>query len=78
MFERQSEGATPIASDDQPGDLDNLTLTSRSGAGCVLGTSDVVGCDRVVAATGSQHGEQGVLDGEVGHADSMRGALTPG
>jgi hypothetical protein len=32
----------------------------------------VAGRGDVVAATRSQHGEEGVLDGEVGHGDSVR------
>lgn len=73
MLERQSEGAAPVAGDDQVGDLDDLAFTSRCGPGLLLCTGDVVGCGGVVAAPCGHHGEQGVLDGEVSHVGSMRG-----
>lgn len=81
VLERQPNGSTPITSHDERGDLDDLALTARRGAGLLLGTGDVAGCGDVIAATRSHHGEQGVLDGEVSHVRSVRrgadAGLTP-
>ena len=74
MFERQAAGAVDVAGDDECGDLDELALTSSGRASLLLGVGDVVGGGGLVAATCRQHGEEGVLDGEVGHGVSVRGA----
>jgi hypothetical protein len=71
VLERQSDGAVPVTGDDQGGDLDDLALASGSGAGLLLGAGDVAGCGGGVAASRSHDGEQGVLDGEVGHVGSV-------
>ena len=72
MFERQAAGTVPVAGDDQCGDLDELAFASSSRAGLVLRVGDVVGGGDLVAATRRRHGEEGVFDGEVAHAGSVR------
>jgi hypothetical protein len=73
VFEREAGGARPVAGDDERGDLDELALTTCGRTTSLLGARDVAGRGDVVAATRSQHGEEGVLDGEVGHGVSVRG-----
>lgn len=77
VLEGQSDRATAVAGDDQCGDLDELALASSGGACLLLCTGDVAGCGDVVAATRSHNGEQGVLDGEVGHGRSVRRGADP-
>ncbi len=62
VLERQSRCARTIIRDDKGGDLYNLTLTSRCRTGLLLSPGDVALCVGGVAAVGSHHGEQGVLD----------------
>jgi len=72
VFERQSAGSVDVAGDDECGDLDELAFASRGRASLLLGVGDVVVGGDFVAATRCQHGEEGVFDGEVAHARSVR------
>ncbi len=78
VFEREPDGALAITRDDQRSNLDNLALSPRGRTCLVLGTGDVDGCGDVVAATRSQYGEQGKLDGEMSHVGSVQRAADAG
>ncbi len=72
MLEREPDGALAIAGDDQRSDLDHLALSPCGRTRLVLCGGNVGRCSASVAATRSRHREQGELDGEMSHVDSVR------
>ena len=78
VFERQTGGAGCVAGHDERGDFDELAFASSGGTTLLLGARDVTGRGGVVTPTRGQHGEEGVLDGEVGHGFRMRRGADPG
>ena len=71
VLERQARRSCPVASHDEGGDLDDLARSSGRDARLLLRSRDVVGSRGGVADTGGHDGEQGVLDGEVGHVVTL-------
>ena len=71
VLERQARRSWPVAGHDERGDLDDLARSSGRGARLLLRSGDVVGGRGGVADTGRHDGEQGVLDGEVGHVVTL-------
>ena len=72
VLEREAGGAGCVAVDGERGDLDELALSSSGRSSLLLGAGDVVGGGGVVAGVGREDGEEGMLDGEVGHGASVR------
>jgi hypothetical protein len=72
VLECEAGGARCVAVDGECGDLDELAVSSGGRSGLLLGAGDVAGGGGVVAAVGRENGEEGVFDGEVGHAASVR------
>ncbi len=72
MLERQTGRAGVVAGDDQRGDLHHLALTAGGGPDPLLRLAQVVGGSGGVAGSGGRHGEQGELDGALGHGARIR------
>jgi hypothetical protein len=72
VFERKASGTSCVAADGESGDLDELALSSSGNPRLLLGARDVAGGGDVVAGVRGQDGEQGLLDGEMGHGASVR------
>jgi hypothetical protein len=78
VLECEAGGAGWVAVDGECGDLDELAVSSGGDPCLLLGAGDVVGGGDVVAGVRRQDGEEGVLDGEVGHGVSVRSGADVG